>query len=437
MTRPILILSVSVLTFSLGSGAWWLTRRNPGAPPQEEVLQPFRAGTAGAGQLIELQPPPAPLRSLRWTAPLPGGAAVAQILTQTGRQQVTLFLQGEPGSTFTLSDPAGVSGAFFSFADLVDAALAPGDALVLLYRGAGNPSAPSLILAWDLQTQQIRWSHRAPGEHLALSPDRRSVFLFGPGTPVSILNLAAGRAKAQSASVDLPPEVKEISSLLPSGARSFLVAHALGLSIWRNGEWTHVPTPPPSPLGFNTGLGRLAGNAKVGWWQPEPGMLLPLGPDGRPQDPLDLKALFPESARLDASLLRLLGEDPDGYLWFGLAYPSLPSTTVVQEATQPVLQTPPPSPEMASSVPTAPAPLPPREVWEAHLKRGLDRIYRWKPGAMSMTVLTWAEAWKTLDPPPGIPQPTGDGGLRPEAGVWILGSPERVWWLPLRAVQPR
>lgn len=437
MNRPALVMGATLLVLSLGSGgAWWLTRRTPGAPPQEEAVQPFRIGAVGAGRYIELQPPPAPLRNLRWTAPLPGGAVVAQILTQTGRQQAVLFLQGESGPAFTLPDPAEVSGTFFHFADLVDAALVPGEALVLLYRGAGDPTAPALALAWDLQTQQIRWSHRAPGERLALSPDRHSVFLYGTGTAIHILDLA-GRARKtgpQVMSVDLPPALETISSLLPTGSRSFLVAHASGLSAWRNGEWTHALAPPSSPLGFPRGLGKLAGSAQSGWWQPEPGTLIPLGPHGTQGTPHNLAALLPDLENLDAALLRLLGEDPDGQLWFGLVRPALPALPPVPE---PLPDSGAPEPVLAGPPVAAPLIRPSREAWEAHLRNGLERLYCWKPGEGRMKVVTLPEAWKRLAPPPGLSYPSGEDGFRPESGALLCGGPERVWWLPLRALQPR
>ena len=441
MTRPTLVLGAVVATLILGSGAWWLSRRTPGAPPREEVLEPFHASMAGAGALIDLQPPPVPLRSVRWTAPLPGGAAVAQILTQTGRQQVVLFLQGVPGPTTALPEPAGVPDSFFRFADLADAVLAPDDALVLLYRSAGDPASPALVLAWDLRLQQTRWSQRAPGEHLALSPDHRSVFLFGAGTPVSILDLAARSThqKPGVTTVELPPEVRGISSLLPTGPRSFTVARDSGLSTWRDGTWAHIPAPSPSPLGFARGLGLVAGDAKAGWWQPEPGVLIPLDPDGKAGSPRDLKPLLP-GMDLDAGLLRLLGEEADGHLWFGLARPSLPipalapppalppATAAPEDSTTSV----PPVPEEA---PVPPAPVQPsREAWETHLAKGLDRLYRWKPGEDRMKVVLIGEAWKRLSPPPGIPAPAGDGGLRPEAGALLCGGPDRIWWLPLKAL---
>jgi len=443
VTRPAAFLGVAVLTLALGGGGWWLSRRNPGTPPQEELLEPFRATASGTGQLIELQPPPVPLRGVRWTLPLPGGAAVAQILTQTGRQQVVLFLQGVPGPAFSLPRPGGVPDAFFQFADLVDAALVPDDTLVLLYRSSDGAATPGLVLAWDLHSQQIRWSHRAPGEHLALAPDRHRVFLFGPGTPVSILDLAdrSGAQKAKATTVELPPDVKGGSSLLPLSSRAFLLAHDSGLSTWRNGGWSHVQAPPPSPLGFARGLGQVAGHAKAAWWQPEPGVLIPLGPDGKPGAPRDLKVLLPEAASLDASLLRLLGEEADGRLWFGLARPTLPAPspapgpapgpagTPAPEASDPNL------PE-AAALPPPPAILPSREAWEAHLGQGLERLYCWNPGEDRMKAVSLREVWKRLTPPPGIPGPPAEGSLRPEAGALLCGGPDRVWWLPLKALQP-
>ena len=440
MTRPTLALGAA-LALALGSGAWWMSRRTPGVPPQEHSREPFRTTAAEPGILIDLQPPPAPLRSIHWAAPLPGGAAVVQILTQTGRQEVALFHQGVPGLAAWVPEPAGIPASFFQFADLADAALAPDDALVLLYRRAEDPASPGLVLAWDLRLQQIRWSQRAAGEHLALSPDRRSVFLYGTGTPVSIFDLAlkAGSAKATAITLDVPAEAKAVSSLLPTGPRSFVAARDSGLSVWRDGTWTHVPGPAPSPLGFARDLGRVAGDGKGGWWQPEPGVLIPVGHDGKAGEPRDLKALFPEPADLDADLLRLLGEEADGHLWFGLARPSLPSPA---PAPAPVPITPEPAdPSLAplpASAPPPPAPpQPSREAWEAHLAKGLDRIYRWKPGETRMKVVLLAEAWKRLSPPPGIPAPSGSGDLRPEAGVVLCGGPDRVWWLPLKALLPK
>lgn len=435
MTSPKLLLGIAALGLCLGIGSFWLTRRTPGAPPQDEIQTLFRTEASGAGTLVALQPPPVPLRTVRWVGPLPGGAAVAQVLTQTGQQRVVLFQNGQLGPTLSLPCPPGVSASFFQFADLVDAIVAPGEAMTLLYRSA-NAAEPALILAWDLRSDQMKWAHRAKGAHLALSPDRRSVFLYGEGS-VSILDLASA-ARTSILQVELPQEVGEISSLLPTGPRSFLAAHGAGLSAWHQGSWAHTKAPMPSPLGFSRGLGALAGSAKTAWWQPEPGLLIPLDPKGLPGESRNLKVLLPEAAALDADLLRLLGADASGALWFGLARPTLPSAPApVQEAAQAPAGEPSPLAEPSPSLPGAQAPVPSRDPWEAHLKQGLDRVYRWKPGEETMAVLTWAEAWKNLAPPAGFVPPTGDAGLRPEAGALTFGAPERLWWLPLPALQPR
>lgn len=433
MIRPRPLLGLAALGLSLGLGSFWLTRRTPGAPPQDEVQTLFRTEASGAGILVALQPPAVPLRTVRWVGPLPGGVAVAQVLTQTGQQRVVLFQNGQLGPTLTLPCPPGVSASFFQFADLVDAAVVPGVAVTLLYRGA-HTAEPALVLAWDLHSDRMKWAHRAKGAHLTLSPDRLSLFLFGEGS-VSILDLA-GAARASVLQVELPQEVGEVSGLLPTGSRSFLAAHAAGLSAWHQGSWTHTKAPMPSPLGFGRNLGTLAGSAKSAWWQPEPGLLMPLDPKGVPGESRNLKALLPEAAALDADLLRLLGVDAAGAIWFGLARPTLPlAPAPVQEAAQPVAGEP--SPEPSPSMPAAQPPAPSRDQWEAHLKQGLDRVYRWKPGEETMTALAWAEAWKNLAPPAGFVPPTGDAGLRPEAGALTFGTPERLWWLPLRALQPR
>ena len=433
MIRPKPLLGAAALLILVGAGAYWTTRRTPGSPPQEEMLLPFRTEAVGVGRLLELQPPPMPLRSVRWAGPLPGGLAVAQVLTQTGRQQAVLFMEGQPAGLGSFEPPAGVASTFFSFAELVDAAVLPGQTAILFYRGAGADE-PGLVLAWDLASGGVQWSQRAQGEHLALSPEGRSAFLYGMRSGVTRFDLGGARVKAP-ASLAWPAELGPVSGLLPTGPRAFLVAHGGGLSAWRDGAWTHRSAPTPSPLGFTPASGRLAGGPKGGWWQPEPGQLLPLGPDGTPGEPKDLKALLPAEAALDAALLQLLGTDPEGQLWFALARPSLPQAAAAPPA---------PVPAEGAEVPALPAPAEPvpgldptsREAWEVHLAKGLDRLYRWKPGSAAMKAVDWSR-WKAFAPPQGLARPTGDAGLRPEAGGFLLGTPERMWWLPLAALQPR
>lgn len=433
---------VATLAFALVvGGSFWLTRRNPGIPPQEEAFVPFRSAVAGAGQLLELQPPPAPLRSVRWTGPLPGGSAVAQILTQTGRQQATLIMDGRPEASATLECPPGVPEAFFRFADLSHAAVVPGRIALLLFRDANGGEMP-LVLAWDLASNQASWFHRAPGHRLTLSADQGSAFLFGSDQSVTIFPLTRGPGSGGSPiTVDLPPDTGAIADLLPLGPRAFLLAHHSGLSSWLDGTWHRTARPAPSLLGFPTGLERLVRAPKGPWWQPEPGLLLPLDRQGQPGAPVDLRALLPDGSGHDAAMLQLLGATSDGQLWFALAPPTLPpaapppAPTLMEDPSQAE-----PAPPMAAPpAPESPASLDPveREAWEAHLRKGLDRIYRWKPGSRAMQPMAWTALWKQAAPPPGILPPTRPADLQPEAGGLLLGTPERMWWVPLASLQPR
>lgn len=445
MTRPGPMLGVVAAILLAGGGLFWMTRRTPGVPPQEAAGMPFRVESTAPGSLLVLEPPTAPLRSLRWVGPLPGRSAISQILTQTGRQQAALFLDGRLAATATFEVPAEVSPGFFAFADLVEAAVIPDRMALLLYRGPGSHGT-GLLLAWDLRSGSVAGSLKTQGGRLALAPDHRSAYLFGEGADLTLLRLPEGAgARIRSSRIELPPEVGTPSSLLPLGPQAFALAHSRGLSTWQGGTWTHTPPPPPSPLGFGPGGGALAGGSRGAWWQPEPGRLIPLRNDGTPGETQDLKALLPAEAVLDAEMLHLLGMDEDGSLWFDLRRPNLPGPNPdPNPGPGPGLAPEPASPPAAGGTPL---PTPgglsdaladaSRAAWTAHLQKGLDRIYRWKPGTPAMKGAAWEVLWKQAPPPPGIAVPSAEGGLHPEAGGVLLGRPDRMWWLPLASVQPR
>lgn len=433
MIRPRSLLGAAAFLLMIGSGLFWMTRRTPGQPPQEDLRAPFRTEPATQGGLMVLEPPAAPLRGLRWVGPLPGRWAVSQILAQTGRQQAVLFQDGRLVTTATFEAPPEVTTTFFAFADLVDAAVIPDRTALLLYRGPGGGAA-GLVIAWDLPSGSMRGALKAPGDRLVPAPDHRGAYLLGEGPELTLLRLSDGpTGKLRSTRMELPSEIGALSCILPLGPQAFVLAHARGMSLWRAGAWTHTPSPLASPLGFAPGGGTLAGGTREAWWQPEPGRLIPLRSDGLPGEAQDLASLLPAEAALDASLLRLLGMDEEGALWFGLSRPSLPASTPAPEPTAPaaegsalLIQEPPGFPEVVTQA-----------DWTAHLQKGLDRIYCWKPGTPSMKTVAWNALWKRLSPPSGIAAPAGDGGLRPEAGALLLGPPDRVWWLPLASVQPR
>lgn len=452
--KRILVPSLGLLLVALGLWAGWLMKRGPaGAPPQGEDRPPFAIQAAGQGQLIEFQPSEIPIRTLRWSRPLPGGAAVAQVLTQSGRQQALLFVDGHAEATVTLERPADVPENVFHFAELQDAALLPGKLLLLLYRAA-PAGGDALLVAWNLPKGAIQWTFRGAGDRLALSPGGRTAFLFGPEAPVRILQLTGKEGlplpAPAPAKVDLPLGCPGFTDLLATGPADFLATSAEGLSIWTNGAWNRIPPPARSPLGFASSGGSLARTGDTCWWQPEPGQLIQVAADGSQAAPQALAPLIPGAQAQDAALLHLLGADPQGNLWFAPVAPDFAAPQA--DASIPGIPTPQPAESVPAPLPAgadAQPPVPPapatpvpslRETWEPYLKAGLDRLYRWKPGNPAMERLEWATAWPRLSAPAVIPMPSGDGGLVPGSGGFLLGGQEHRWWLPLAAVpldQPR
>lgn len=427
------VLGIAGLLLLLGSGTLLLSRRpHRMAPPPEAAQAPFTVRPAGAGLLLTMEPPAQPLRAVRWVGLAPGGSAVVQLLSQTGHQEVALLQGGQVGTPISLPCPQGVAPGFFGFAELVDAVLVQDQTLILLYRGV-RPADLPLLVALDLATAKLGWFLRAPASRLTPSADQRHLALWGSGRSFTLLPLEGSSTKrpVPSSLVELPAEVGQVSSLLQLGSDTVLLAHTGGLSAWRRGTWTHQQAPPASFLGFSPDRGMLAASGDALWWQPEPGMLLRLEADGIPGPPVALAGRLPESLSLDAALLQLLGVDASGQLWFALARPPL-------EAAHPAaLAQGDPVDRAVDPTSLPPAPGPSRESLEAHLRAGLERVYCWKPGAAAMRVLVWSEAWKQCAPPAGLATPSGTDLLRPDRGALLLGSPDRLWQLPLKALQPR
>lgn len=436
--RRILLPALAILLLTFGLGAGFLLRRQPGGPSTQELEHPlFLVQPQGRGEDLIFQPSEVPIRSLRWSRPLPGRAVVAQVLTQSNRQQAVLFVDGRVKATLTLERPADVPASVFNFAELEDAAHLPERLLLLLYRPSPSTEVP-LLVAWNLQTATVQWVYRGPGDRLAPSPDGHCVFLFGPEAPVQILPLTGQNglllARPDPIRVELPPNAPGFTDLLATGPDRFLAVDATGLYAWQAGVWTQIPAPTKSPLGFSAYGARLAATGDTLWWQPEPGQLIQVDVDGQRTTPVALSALVSGPQAQDGPLLRLLGADPRGGLWFTPAIPDFtpppPPGPDVPAIPQPE---PPPAP-IASSTPSL------RETWTPYLKAGLGRIYRWQPGDPAMATFAWSRVWNQLGPPQAIPCPESDGGLAPEAEGCLMGGQEHRWWLPLTALpadQPR
>ncbi len=445
------ILIPALCLSALAAGCFWLlVRRGPSGAPPPEPPATFRIEASGPGTLLQYANGQTPLRALRWLAPLPGGIQPVQILTQSDRQRLVLFQAGEVLASLAVPRPAGVREGFFNFAELRDAIVLPGDVAVLLYRPADASSGElPLIIAMDLATQSARWVHRAQSDRLALGGDSRngSVFLLGPTTVLRLpLPLQSGERmnntpyRPNPKPIDLAKEIKGPADLLPTGPRSFLLAHAGGLSSYSESKgWTHWPMPSGASLAFPDSPPRLA-QGKGYWWQPIPGRILQIKADGTPVASFDSEALAPAQPwAKDGALLRLRGADPSGNLWFSLATPSIPASVATPEELTPETKegaAPGDSTEKAwkPEGSTSSVALTPQDDWGLYCSQGLERVYRWNPERRTLHGGTLSELWGTLAPPLGLSRPSGLQDFRPESGHILVESGPTAWFLPLEAL---
>jgi hypothetical protein len=439
-----------LLLGGLAGGLAWVVRRPALAgPPEDEGAQSVKVTPAGEGLLLEIQDGGLPMRSLRWTGPLPGGVVVAQASTQSDRQQVAVLKEGRSLGLFLVPRPGGVGEGLFNHAELRDAVLAEGDLLVLLYRPlAGSEVDPVLVLALDLPSRTLRWCHRAPGEHLALAGNGKdaAVILWGRNTPIQRLPLALQKGEREGAApvrdlfkpYELPEEVGERRSLVPTGAWTFLLAHAGGLSAY-NGSvkgWAHLPAPPEHALGFPQPKGVVVKAGDRYWWQPEPGAVVPVQADATPLAEAEPQVLAVPEPALDGPMLQLFGGDADGRLWFTLAAPTLrapvPRPPAKGEAAGGEAAEGDAAQAAAPAVPEFTA----EELlaWETHLRGDLGRLYVLDPAKRSLHRVAWAEAWPVLGAPEGFARPALAAGVKPEAGGALFTSDLGAWWVPLKAL---
>lgn len=431
-----------LLAAAAAGGAWWLVRRQPGMPGETAPSAAFSIQQTGSGWLIQHLDEQIPLRAFRWLPAQGEALLVAQMLTQNDEQQVHLFRAGRHEGSWKIERPQTVSEAFFRFAELKDAVMLPGSSMLLMY-AAGSGQEPSLLVCLDLSGGSVRWSLRLQGSRIALAEDPKdpAVFVWGSDRAVERIPLAAGKVPSP-ALIELTAETPAPADLLPTGATSFFLAHAKGVSRFSGSKgWVHhpMPEPPPFPY-FPERLGRLARRGPTIWWQPFPGALYKLDSERllAREVPLDLDA----AAAQDSRLLHLLGIDPKGDLWFGLAEP----LTAIQVKPAPAV-TPAPAGEGRGDASTVLPAEPPRDLpappaqspeeigaWQQHLARGLGRFFRRSSNGGPLRRYHWNALWKTLPGSPGMSASPGDARLRPESGFVVLGAERRTWWLPLAAL---
>jgi hypothetical protein len=149
-------------------------------------------------------------------------------------------------------------------------------------------------------------------------------------------------------------------------------------------------------------------------------------PDGSPGEPLEWQLPPEDPFGRDARLLRVLGSDPDGWLWFSLASP-------VPAAQPPV----PPEPRIKAhdteAIPGAAEPAPALD-WGPYVAAGLDRLYRWLPARNTLERVDLKQAWPGLNPPAPVQLPALGPLVVPAAGSLLAEGPRCAWWLPLKAL---
>ena len=136
-----LVLALFILLLAVGGGAWWLLRGSSSLSSLEEGPSGFTSESQGVGRLLRFQEGGTPLRTFQWVRPNEGGVVVAQILTQTDHQQIALFKDGQIMARMHVPRPDGISEGFYRFAQLRDALVVPGNAVVLLYRAQDATAA--------------------------------------------------------------------------------------------------------------------------------------------------------------------------------------------------------------------------------------------------------------------------------------------------------
>jgi hypothetical protein len=449
-----------------GAGLGWAVRRQPARASLADEADGFAVTASGAGRLIQFQDTRVPLRAFRWLPPQPGGVLVAQVLGQNDRQRVAWFRDGVEQGLLLVLKPVGVADGFWNFAALDAAVPAPDGTLVLAYKaepgtGADAPEGRNpLVLGLDPASQQVRWWYRGSFEHLALGAGPEpSLYLYAAKGPIARLALPKDPVQGPLAPVekiDLPADLAQVDALLPTAPGRLLVAHPGGLAAWRRGSgWTTGTVVGERGLPCKDWKAALASAGAEAWWQPAPGTLVRVRPDGRAGAPWHARLPEDDPFAPDAQLLRLLGTAPDGSVWFDLATPAPanpagPAAPAAEgapgaegwtpEGRTPEGRTPAaPAPPGANPDATAeedgePGGDGPGFDWAAYAARGLDRVYRWRPGAKELERVALAQAWPGLNPPAAVPAP--GPGLRPApaAGGLVAEGNRCAWWVPLAAL---
>lgn len=445
MKRP-LIFSLALTGLVLSGVAVWLVGRSSffGKPTQPA----FQVTPSGQGFLVQHGDNRVPLRTLRWVDVASGCPQLVQMTTQSGRQMLVMLEGTVVGGPITIPKPSTMPDNVFAFARLVTAFRLQGETWLLHYASEQGQAAPGHLLVVDLKAQRLLADQAVDGSQSALFPASRGahvLLVWGhrPGvTQQEIRYQNPGTWQIRTSALDAPEGSGPLlaATLLPGGQVVTTDGASLFCREGRAPAWSSPLAAPAPVLTFPTTQAALVQARGALWWQPRPGQLLRLSSQGADPQPA---ALPPPEApfEMDGAMLSLIGADAQGALWFRLQAPNPevpPTHPVPALASVPPAPTPtadPSSPE--AWLPDTPAQATPpatTETWKAYLAQGTERIYRWVPGASTLTRLRPEDATRALGTPPF---PVGfdlGEGLSPSSGIWRSQDPARGGWVLLSAL---
>jgi hypothetical protein len=408
------ILIAAVVMAALGALLAWMTRREPSGSLLDGPETAFSIGAASPGWRVSFDTATTPLRSLHFLPPRQPGFLVAQAETQSDRQRVAVFKDGGLAAEFLVGRPQGAGDGFWRFARLADARVLPDATFLLLYR-PGDPSStePSLLLATGADGV-ARWVHRGAFDRLALTPGGDpAALLYGAPGRIERLPLQSGPHPAPRV-IEVPAELTTIEDLVATGPSTFLAAAPGTLWAYQDSKgWTSSPSPEAPSVPCESWHASLALAGRDVYWQPAPGRVVQVAQDGTLVAGHEITGMPDGDPQArDLRLMRLLGADAAGRLWFDLAQPMAQPSAMAS--------TPPAGGDEAL------------EDWGAYAGQGLDRVYRWTPGKATLERFAWSQAWKALAPPQGVAP--GTPRLDPASGSFVLEGQGAGWWAPLASL---
>ncbi len=423
-TKTFLLIAVTALGVS---GIAVAVRLNQSAG-SIHPLTPCTLEARGVGFLLTYRSGEIPIRNCSWAVSESPTLRYLHVITQNDHHFLYQVHESGTVQSSPILMPGDLPPSFIRTAVLKRTLPLPDGSLLLHLVSETQKERPSLLIRTASQSGAVLWYQRFPGTSSTISTgsgDKEWV-LFGGSTALTHIsgwNRGAALSAPAVRSIDPPAQAGEAldARALPDG--SVIFSHTKGLSAWiPDRGWQEVlPTPVPVSTTPRT-LGALAYLGGRILWQPLPGTLYAVSRTAEAFSciALDLP-MTPQNLALDRSMLRLLGNDPEGALWFDLqAPPQIPQAPTAAPAD---------GQEPTGWKDEQRQPAPDDEAWKAHLARPLDRIYWWAEGTSELKQLSWAEAQQALGQP--LESRSTGLNLQPSQGIASSQEANPSWWVSL------